>query len=358
VSGFANEMRKKSHVTVQKWVDSISVTHDTDDTDNVNCDNNNELNVNQEPSTSGGSVKEKFTVICNKLHVNEKIKSKKIEFKNLLTKTSQKLKKENSKELSRQSSHDNSMDVQQQQAQKPDSTENEDENVIDEQLNKEDDKSLVCQIEANDDDENKQGKEVDNVKNLTIQRCHISVLGRSCSENPNPITRARRLTDIGRSFSVANDNELPVNSCENLIYDADEDMSIATPSFHTSPSLLSNKTNSNNQLDNKNLSILRPSLSHMRPLREHTVSEGHYSPQQLPKNPLLRDSSFQVRLKSLNKSCKMILKIFHLQSDSSHCSSVESLLEARKPDAEAILVNLGFGPANGSDDVLSKIPKR
>lgn len=46
------------------------------------------------------------------------------------------------------------------------------------------------------------------------------------------------------------------------------------------------------------------------------------------------------------------------QSDSSHCSSVESLLEARKPDAEAILINLGFGPANGSDDVVSKIPRR
>lgn len=46
------------------------------------------------------------------------------------------------------------------------------------------------------------------------------------------------------------------------------------------------------------------------------------------------------------------------QSDSSHCSSVESLLEARKPDAEAILLNLGFGPAQGSDDILAKIPKR
>lgn len=48
----------------------------------------------------------------------------------------------------------------------------------------------------------------------------------------------------------------------------------------------------------------------------------------------------------------------YLQSDSSHCSSVESLLEARKPDAEAILINLGFGPVHGSDDVVSKIPKR
>ncbi|KAI8128946.1 hypothetical protein CVS40_1973 [Lucilia cuprina] len=38
-------------------------------------------------------------------------------------------------------------------------------------------------------------------------------------------------------------------------------------------------------------------------------------------------------------------------------SSVDSLLEARKPDPEAILINLGFGPV-GSEDILSRIPKR
>ncbi|CAO1318729.1 unnamed protein product [Diamesa hyperborea] len=76
-----------------------------------------------------------------------------------------------------------------------------------------------------------------------------------------------------------------------------------------------------------------------RVAREHTVSEGHQSPQIHHKNPLLRDSSFQ--------------------SDSSHCSSVESLLEARRPDAETILINLGFGPVQGTEDhILSKIPKR
>ncbi|KAH8308991.1 uncharacterized protein olf186-M [Drosophila kikkawai] len=55
---------------------------------------------------------------------------------------------------------------------------------------------------------------------------------------------------------------------------------------------------------------------------------------------LLRDSSVQ-----------------SVQSDSSRYSSVDSLLEARKPDPEAILINLGFGPLS-SEDMLSRIPRR
>lgn len=48
---------------------------------------------------------------------------------------------------------------------------------------------------------------------------------------------------------------------------------------------------------------------------------------------------------------------YYFQSDSSHCSSVESLLESRKPDPEEILINLGFGPPQ-TPDILSRIPKR
>jgi hypothetical protein len=336
MSGITNEMRKKSHVTVQKW---ISVTED----EKNNCDSN-ELNIN-EPSTSGGSgasVKGKISEICNKFNVNEKLKSKKIELKNLITKTTQKIKRESSKE---DKTHHN-MDQNQQM----DDTESRNKQCDNEIEQIKDDVNDTINSESNNNDRgdnedslaNEESEEVTNEEEiksepnkLTPQRCHISVLGRSSSENPNP--RTRRLRDIGRSFSVANDGELPNDSTDNLIYD-DEDISIINPSFNTSPSVLSNKTNSNNQLDKNLASLLRPSLGHMRPLREHTVSEGHSSPHVVPKNPLLRDGSFQ--------------------SDSSHCSSVESLLEARKPDAEAILVNLGFGPVQGSDDVLSKIPKR
>lgn len=50
-----------------------------------------------------------------------------------------------------------------------------------------------------------------------------------------------------------------------------------------------------------------------------------------------------------------------LQSDSSHCSSIESLLELRRADPEAILLGLGFGGCSSSpqdNGSLSRIPKR
>ncbi|CAK9802990.1 hypothetical protein ANTQUA_LOCUS3539 [Anthophora quadrimaculata] len=50
-----------------------------------------------------------------------------------------------------------------------------------------------------------------------------------------------------------------------------------------------------------------------------------------------------------------------LQSDSSHCSSVESLLELRRADPEAILLGLGFGGCSSSpqeNGSISRIPKR
>jgi hypothetical protein len=245
-------MRKKSHVTVQKWVDSISTANveqqQPADDENVlkenkqSCDNS-ELNA-ESSSTSGEatSVKGKITELCNKLKVNEKLKSKKIQdFKNLLAK------KVNKKE---------EVQMEENQEQKNEEAEEE-------------------EVEA-------ENEEQEIVNTLNVQRCRIGVLGRSCSENPNPTLRNRRLNDIGRSFSVAHDDlELPPND---LIYDAED-------TIPTSPSVMSNKTNSNSQLDRHLMGGLRPP-GHMRSVREHTVSEGHYSP--LPKSQLLRDSSFQV----------------------------------------------------------------
>ncbi|XP_054740701.1 GATA zinc finger domain-containing protein 10 [Anastrepha obliqua] len=66
-----------------------------------------------------------------------------------------------------------------------------------------------------------------------------------------------------------------------------------------------------------------------------------------PASPSLRRHHFAL-LKRDNST--------HSES-SSRYSSVDSLLEARKPDPEAILINLGFGPV-GSEDILSRIPKR
>lgn len=54
-----------------------------------------------------------------------------------------------------------------------------------------------------------------------------------------------------------------------------------------------------------------------------------------------------------------IARDLSLQSDdaSSHCSSVESVLELRRPDPEAVLIGLGFGPSVRTN-TKSKIPLR
>lgn len=73
--------------------------------------------------------------------------------------------------------------------------------------------------------------------------------------------------------------------------------------------------------------------------------------------------------KSINNSTasqipiKLIRGVFakdvSIQSDdtSSHCSSVESMLELRKPDPEAVLLGLGFGPPHQGSSA-SRIPQR
>jgi hypothetical protein len=246
-----NEMRKKSPATIQKWVDSIAVDQceasseeykGTTEGEKSICDSN-ELKTN-EPSTSD-DLKGKLGEICNKLS----LKSKNLEFKNLFVKATHKLRQDPSME-----------------------------------------KIDTFSVESKDECKSNENK-------LTAQRSHISILGRSVSENPPPASSRRRLNDIGRSFSVANDSELPTaeNSSENLIYDGDEDISITIPSINTSPSIIS--INTNRSLSNSQLMPAKVNLVPVQPLREHTVSEGHQSPQVLPKNPLLRDSSFQVSRK-------------------------------------------------------------
>lgn len=61
----------------------------------------------------------------------------------------------------------------------------------------------------------------------------------------------------------------------------------------------------------------------------------------------------------LRNNKRFLPREISLQSDdgSSHCSSVESVLELRKPDPEAVLLGLGFGPPKGSN-FISRIPSR
>lgn len=69
------------------------------------------------------------------------------------------------------------------------------------------------------------------------------------------------------------------------------------------------------------------------------MSSPHSSPfRQTYRGMLFRDSSIQ-------------------SDDASNCSSVESVLELRKPDPEAVLLGLGFGPPKATD-YLTRIPKR
>lgn len=288
LSGFVNEMRKKSPASIQKWVDSIAdddvndesrltsnetpIKEEILDNSKLSCD---VVIDNEDASTSlksgkNENLKVKLNEICNRLNVNETLKSKKTELKNLIEKTTLKLKSEPS----------TSMEQEQEQQSKNDDDDNQ---------------------PPKDEEVEKVEELVDDNKNSTNlvppQRAHISVLGRSSSENPK--AKNKRLSDIGRSFSVANENDLPNNnnSSENLIYDADEDISITLPSPNLSSTTISNSTNQNNMISERR----RSSLLQIKPTREHTVSEGHASPLIQPKNPLLRDSSFQVNIKrSLN----------------------------------------------------------
>lgn len=272
-------MRKKSPATIQKWVDSIA----TDEADNGELASNQPANTStsqlateankekqtildestkcsDDATTSASNLKVKLNEICNKLNVNETLKCKRSELKNLIEK---KLK----------------MSIEESVAVAPKMTMTTE--VMDEQ-NDEDDKP------TEEDD------------NLTAQRAaRLGAIGRSSSENPRP--RNRRLAAIGRSFSVSsNENDppqAPIDDDKNFIYDApDEDISITIPSLNTSSTLSNSNNESQNlsQIQHSSPVLRRTSLLQIKPPRQHTVSEGHASPIVQSKNPLLRDSSFQV----------------------------------------------------------------
>ena len=72
-------------------------------------------------------------------------------------------------------------------------------------------------------------------------------------------------------------------------------------------------------------------------------------------------------VKSTPASAARLAREPSVQSDvtshtGSHCSSVESYLESRRPDPEEVLLSLGFGGSAGSagniDTEVSRIPRR
>lgn len=159
-------------------------------------------------------------------------------------------------------------------------------------------------------------------QHLSVNRKMIMAdIGRSTSDNPR-IRNKFYLADIGRSFSEHQDDDAIIISERNI-------------SAPTSSIAIQNNNKSNGNFYERRAYSVSPTQRNLKRdvlSRDHSLSDSSRHRHQLSKG-----SSFQ--------------------SDSSHCSSVESLLDARKPDPEAILRHLGFGPAH-QEDLLSRIPKR
>lgn len=158
----------------------------------------------------------------------------------------------------------------------------------------------------------------DGLLNVGRKAC-IGEIGRSTSDNPRAQNKVI-LADIGRSFSEHQDDEAILIGERNI---SAPSSSIA---IHGS----------------------RPNRGHLE-RRAYSVSPTQRN---LKRGILMRDHSL-----CESPSRNILRKENSFQSDSSHCSSVESLLDARKPDPEAILRHLGFGPVQ-QEDMLSRIPQR
>lgn len=160
------------------------------------------------------------------------------------------------------------------------------------------------------------------ITHLNVSRkIAMADIGRSTSDNPR-LRNKFYLADIGRSFSEHQDEEAIMIGERNI-------------SAPTSSIAIQNNNRSNGNFFERRAYSVSPT---QRGLKRGMLSRDHsLSDSSRHRNQLSKGSSFQ--------------------SDSSHCSSVESLLDARKPDSEAILRQLGFGPAH-QEDLLSRIPKR
>lgn len=175
-------------------------------------------------------------------------------------------------------------------------------------------------------------------------RIGIGRIGRSSSENPRATARRYNLMEIGRSFSEMNDDDdsFAISECNN---------SCPNPSSLNTSSSINEHDSTGNLTRSVPVSPIPRASSKLSIQQEHLGQ--HVTPAQLQQQHSLVEQSSHHRRRST-----MLVKDSSLQSDSSRCSSVESLLNARKPDPEKILLNLGFGPAPHSTDVLAKIPKR
>lgn len=134
------------------------------------------------------------------------------------------------------------------------------------------------------------------------RRIVMADIGRSTSDNPR-LRNKYYLADIGRSFSEHQDDDAIIIG---------DHRNISAPS---SSIAIQNNNRSNSSFFERRAYSVSPT---QRGLKRGILSRDHsLSDSSRHRNQLSKGSSFQ--------------------SDSSHCSSVESLLDARKPDSEAIL---------------------
>lgn len=134
------------------------------------------------------------------------------------------------------------------------------------------------------------------------RRIAMADIGRSTSDNPR-LRNKYYLADIGRSFSEHQDDDAIIIG---------DHRNISAPS---SSIAIQNNNRSNSSFFERRAYSVSPT---QRGLKRGILSRDHsLSDSSRHRNQLSKGSSFQ--------------------SDSSHCSSVESLLDARKPDSEAIL---------------------
>ncbi|XP_033209444.1 uncharacterized protein LOC117168135 [Belonocnema kinseyi] len=130
--------------------------------------------------------------------------------------------------------------------------------------------------------------------------------------------------------------------------------SIPSPMATVSPS----KIIESKDIDNNSTSPI-PTL----PNEESTLNEELKHPVMTASTPIAVPNSPIITMTGVSNSLPhhRLMRDPSLQSDSSQCSSVESLLELRKADPEAVLLSLGFGGCSNSpqeNGPLSRIPKR
>ncbi|CAG9768227.1 unnamed protein product [Ceutorhynchus assimilis] len=114
--------------------------------------------------------------------------------------------------------------------------------------------------------------------------------------------------------------------------------------------LKSSSTGSKTNLQKENTDLTQKWLETLSLLKNHQINQTRSRSSGNSSNTFITQQS-------LNKQKPYLLRDCSFQSDDSQCSSIESVLELRKPDPEEVLLGLGFGPKSNLN-VGGRIPAR